>query len=410
MIEQIKKQPRNVLVATGASLLTDISSEMIVYLLPIFLTNVLQTSAPLIGLIEGMAETVTSLSKLISGNFSDRLRHRKWFAVAGYAFSTVAKALMALATSWSGVFLARTADRLGKGIRTAPRDALIAESVDPAQRGAAFGFHRAGDTLGAFLGIALAMLIVYLSQQQAQLLTRRTFVIVVIVSAIPAICAMILLIVGIREPPRARQETATGEPVSFSLRQFNPQFQRFLLLMVIFTLGNSADAFIVLRAQERGASVLVMLAMVLTFNLVYTLAAQPLGALSDRIGRRKLIISGWIVYALVYLGFALATTMGQIWLVWACYGLYYGLTEGASKAYVADIVSAELRGTAYGWFNTAVALMTLPASLLAGLLWQQINPSAPFWLGAAAAILAAVGLWRNSSETVGQWDSESVSQ
>jgi len=399
-MDNIKKQPCNVLVATAASLLTDISSEMIVYLLPIFLMNVLKTSAPVIGLIEGVAETVTSLTKLVSGNLSDRLQNRKWFAVGGYALSTVAKGALALASGWLGIFGARLADRLGKGIRTAPRDALIAESVAPAQRGAAFGFHRAGDTFGAFLGIGLAMLIVYLSQQQAQILTRQTFASVVLISIIPAALAVILLALGLRETPRQPGKMKTAALTSLSLRQFSTQFKLFLGIVVLFTLGNSADSFIVLRAQERGASVLHTLAMVLTFNLVYTLAAQPLGALSDRIGRRKLIIAGWLVYGAAYLGFALANAAWEIWLIWAFYGLYYALTEGAIKALVADLVIADQRGTAYGWLNTAIGLVALPASLLAGILWQRVSPAAPFLFGAVAAGLAAVGMWWLTTDVI----------
>jgi len=292
------------------------------------------------------------------------------------------------------------ADRLGKGIRTAPRDALIAESVAPAQRGAAFGFHRAGDTFGAFLGIGLAMLIVYLSQQQAQILTRQTFASVVLISIIPAALAVILLALGLRETPRQPGKMKTAALTSLSLRQFSTQFKLFLGIVVLFTLGNSADSFIVLRAQERGASVLHTLAMVLTFNLVYTLAAQPLGALSDRIGRRKLIIAGWLVYGAAYLGFALANAAWEIWLIWAFYGLYYALTEGAIKALVADLVIADQRGTAYGWLNTAIGLVALPASLLAGILWQRVSPAAPFLFGAVAAGLAAVGMWWLTTDVI----------
>ena len=251
----MRKYPRNVLIATLASLLTDISSEMVVYLLPLFLSAVLNTPVTFIGLIEGVAETTSSLSKLFSGYFSDQLRTRKWFTVVGYGLSTLAKISLAIAGSWQAVFGARFADRLGKGIRTAPRDALIAESVDEKIRGAAFGFHRAGDTFGAFIGVGIAALVIFLTQQQSSLLTRQTFDTIVLISLIPAVIAVVVLIVGLREIKPTKLQALP----SFSLRGFDGRFKFFLLVVGIFTLGNSADAFIVLRAQDRGASVLVTL-------------------------------------------------------------------------------------------------------------------------------------------------------
>jgi MFS family permease len=380
------KYSRNVIVATLASLLTDVSSEMVVYLLPLFLTSTLKTPVDVVGLIEGVAETTSSFAKLFSGYFSDKLRNRKWLAVTGYGLSTVAKVGLLLAAAWPLVFLARFFDRLGKGIRTAPRDALLADSTAESRRGAAFGFHRAGDTLGAFIGIALALIIVLLTQQQSQLLTQHTFDIVVLLSLIPAAAAVILLAAGLREIKPAQPAT----PPSLSLRNFDSRFKLFLLIVALFTLGNSADAFIVLLAQNRGASVPLTLAMVLTFNLVYALLAQPFGALSDRIGRRRVLIAGWLVYGLVYLGFALSQTLWQVWLLWAAYGLYYALSEGASKSIVADVVPEAQRGTAYGLYNATVGFVALPASLLAGLLWQRFGASVPFAFGALTAIAAAV--------------------
>ena len=394
----MRKYPRNVLIATIASLLTDISSEMVVYLLPLFLTAVLNTPVAFIGLIEGVAETTSSLSKLFSGYFSDRLRTRKWFTVIGYGLSTLAKVTLAAARSWQAVFGARFADRLGKGIRTAPRDALIADSVDEKTRGAAFGFHRAGDTFGAFIGVGAAALIIFLTQQQSSLLTRQTFDTIVIISLIPAALAVLVLIVGLREI------RATGQQplLSFSLRGFDGRFKFFLVVVGVFTLGNSADAFIVLRAQDRGASVLTTLLMVMGFNLVYTLLAQPLGNLSDRVGRQRLLIIGWAVYALVYIGFALSQSALAIGVLWAVYGLYYALTEGAAKAFIADLVPTEKRGTAYGLYNAVVGLLALPASVLAGVLWQAIGAGAPFVFGAAMSLIAAilfVTQFRNSKST-----------
>ena len=269
------KLPRNVKVATLASMLTDISSEMLVYLLPIFLANVLKTSTPFIGFIEGFAETTTSISKLASGYLSDRFQNRKALVVAGYGVSTIAKALLVFANGWQVVFAARTADRLGKGIRGAPRDALIVESVDASQRGAAFGFHRAGDTWGAFIGVGLSMLIVFVSQQQMQMLSRTTFTTLILISMIPALAAVILLMVGLQENKQSGQRSVFKRS-SLSIAQFSIQFKLFLLIVSGFTLGNSADAFIVLRAQERGANILTLLAMVLAFNLIYAVSAKSL--------------------------------------------------------------------------------------------------------------------------------------
>ena len=378
--------PRNVLIATAASLLTDISSEMIVYVLPIFLSGVLQTPMALIGLIEGVAETTASFTKLASGYLSDRLKNRKIPVVFGYTLSTIVKAFLVFVTSWQGVFAIRTIDRLGKGLRTAPRDALIADSVDETQRGAAFGFHRAGDTLGAFIGVGLALLIILWSSQTS--LSAQTFRTLVLVSMIPATLAVILLIFGLKEPKRTKEVT-TIATLSIPFKQ---NFKVFLGIVALFSLGNSADAFIVLLAKERGASLVIILAMVLSFNLVYTLAAQPLGKLSDQIGRQKLIIAGWLVYAAVYLGLAFSNQVWQVWILWAFYGLYYALSEGAIKALIADVVDKEQRGTAYGWLNAVVGFMALPASFLAGILWQNLTPMAPFLFGACTAILSLFGL------------------
>lgn len=382
-----RRYPRNVYVTTAASLLTDISSEMVVYLLPLFLSGVLKTSTPLIGLIEGMAETTASLTKLASGYLSDRLGNRKWLTVTGYSLSLVAKPFLATATTWTTVFGARFADRFGKGVRTAPRDALIADSIDASRRGDAFGFQRAGDTLGAFIGLAVAIGVVFWSQQRTLDLEPATFTTLVWLSMIPAAAAVILLAFGLQE--RRKAGAAPGSPAPrLALSAFDPRFRLALLAVALFTLGNSADAFIVLLAQDRGASVLMTLLMVLVFNGVYTIFAQPFGRLSDRIGRRRVILIGWAFYALVYLGFALSRTVWQVALLWALYGLYYAMTEGAIKSLVADLVPSEQRGAGYGWLNGTIGLMALPASLIAGLLWQAVAPAAAFLFGALMAGIA----------------------
>jgi len=384
--------PRNVWVVTLTSFLTDVSSEMISNLLPLFLFTVLGVRTSMIGLIEGVAETTASLLKVFSGWFSDRLGRRKVLAVLGYGLSTVAKPFLYFATTWGWVLGVRFADRAGKGLRTAPRDALVADSVDERQRGLAFGLHRAGDTAGAFVGLLVA-LTVLLTAQHTAALERRTFQIVVLLSLIPAVLAVVVLALGARE---VKVSGAGAERPRLSLAGFDRRFRLFLGIVVLFTLGNSSDAFLILRAQNAGLSVAGVLGMMITFNLVYSLVSSPAGALSDRIGRRRLLVAGWLLYAVVYLGFSRATAGWHAWALMGVYGIYYGLSEGAAKAFVADLVPSERRGTAYGVYNAAIGLMALPASLVAGILWQGaggwegLGPGAPFLFGAVVALLAAV--------------------
>ncbi len=392
--------PRNVWVLSATSFLTDISTEMLTNLIPLFLANVLGVRTSIIGLIDGVAETTASLLKLYSGVLSDKLGSRKWLAVAGYGFSTLAKPFLYFASTWGWVLGVRFADRVGKGIRAAPRDALLAGSVEENQRGLAFGLHRAGDTAGAFTGLAIAALVIFLAQSGAAQLTRATFQTIVLVSIIPAVLAVLVLALFVKEVAGKAQ---TSMP-ALSLAGMDNRFKIFLLAAVLFTLGNSSDAFIILLGQERGLSVLQVMGMLLTFNAVYTLLAGPLGALSDQIGRRKLILGGWLAYGLVYLGFALSQTGAQVWVLFGMYGVYYAATEGTAKAFVADLVPAERRGTAYGLYNAALALTALPASLIAGILWQGLGrwggfgPAAPFVFGAGMA-LGAAGVFASISKS-----------
>lgn len=390
----LRKLPRNVWVLTVTSFLTDISSEMILNLVPLFLANVLGVGTAVIGMIDGIAETTASLLKLYSGALSDKLGQRKWLAVIGYGLSTISKPFLFFANTWGWVLGVRFADRIGKGIRTAPRDALMAGSIDEKQRGLAFGVHRAGDSAGAFIGLGIAALIIWLTQS-GEILTRHTFQIVVLVSFFPALLAVIVLAGFTREV----NVKAGAKLPTFSLqgrfaRQIDKRFKTFLLASILFTLGNSSDSFIILRGQERGLSLLQIMLMLMTFNLIYSLLAGPFGALSDKFGRRKLILAGWLAYGLVYLGFAAASTGWQIWTLFGLYGIYYALTEGAAKAFVADLVPPERRGTAYGLYNAAIALTAFPASLIAGILWQGLGswggfgPWAPFLFGALLALLA----------------------
>jgi MFS family permease len=383
----IRSLPRNVWVVSLTSFLTDISSEMLYNLLPIFLFNVLGVRTAFIGLIEGVAEATASLLKAAAGWLSDRVRQRKRLAVIGYALSTLAKPLLYLVTSWMGVLLVRFLDRAGKGMRTAPRDALIADSVQDGDRGLAFGLHRAGDTAGAVLGLLAAFLLLRASPSAGLELTRSSFQIVVVASVIPAILAVLVLALG------AREIVGGGaKPETFSLGELGGRYRWFLLVMAVFTLGNSSDAFLILRGQTLGLVVLEILGMMILFNLVYAALSTPAGALSDRFSRRRVLAFGMLLFAVVYLGFARAQEKWHVFLLMGGYGLYYGVSEGVARAFVADMVPATLRGTAYGIYHATLGVMSFAASLIAGILWQGIGqwegfgPRSPFLFGTVMTV------------------------
>ncbi len=384
--------PRNVWATSLTSFFMDISSEMVINVLPLFLANVLGVKTNVIGLIEGVAESTASLLKVFSGWLSDKLRARKWLAVSGYALAALAKPFFYVANSWPVVASVRWADRVGKGIRTSPRDALVADSISEDQRGLAFGFHRAADTGGAVLGLLIALGAVWLTQGGAGELTESTFRTLVLISLVPAFLAVLSLAIGAQDVPV--KETEERPPISF--RGLGRRFALFMIIVGIFDLGNSADAFLVLRAKERGLSIIGVLGMLITFNLVYTIVSTPAGSLSDRIERRKVIIGGWLVYAAIYFGFALAGKGWHIWVLYGLYGVYYGLAYGTTKAMVADIVPRTLRGTAYGTYNAVLGILDFPASLIAGVLWQGVGswqgfgPAAPFVFGGSLALFAAL--------------------
>ncbi len=388
----IRDLPRNVWAVGFTSMFMDISSEMVLNILSLFLSNVLGVQTSIIGLIDGVAEATASILKLFSGWLSDRIGGRKWLAVIGYGISAVFKPLFYIANSWGLVAGVRWADRVGKGIRTAPRDALVADSVDAQNRGLAFGFHRAMDTAGAMVGLLIAALVVWLTQKNDLLLSRATFQTIVLVSLIPAILAVLTLAFG------AKDVAVKGkrEAPRISLKSMGKPFSIFLVIVSLFTLGNSADSFLVLRAQNLGVSVLGILLMLAIFNLIYALISTPAGSLSDRIGRRRLIVGGWLVYAVIYLGFAAARSSWQVWVLYAVYGLYYGMAYGSANALVADLVPEHLRGTAYGTYNAVIGLLAFPASFIAGVLWQGLGkwagfgPSAPFLFGGLMALIAAI--------------------
>ena len=394
---------RNVVALGFVSLFTDVSSEMLVYLIPLYLANVLFAPAAVIGLIEGVAESTASVLKLVSGALSDRLSRRRLLVGIGYGTSVVAKALYLVATVWPIVLLGRVGDRIGKGIRTSPRDALIADSTAPENRGVAYGLHRAMDTTGAFAGVLVAAAVIWIVEGDATRLTSNAFQILVVLALVPGVLAIATIVVGVRDVKRAPAAPVAVRTVAptpslprkilgdrTQWRSFSRPFWLFVLANALFTLGNSSDAFLALRSQNLGLSLLALLLTIVAFNATNAIVAWPAGALSDRIGRRGLIAGAWAIYAACYAGFAIATA--AVWVVplWIAYGTYYALSEGVGKAMVADLAPAELKATAFGIFNFTTGVMILPASLVAGLLWSLIAPPAPFWFGAACAAAAVV--------------------
>lgn len=384
------------------SFLTDVSSEMIFTSLPLFLSNVLGVKTSVIGLIEGVSESTSTVLRVASGWLSDKMGKRKSLAVAGYGLSTLAKPFMLLANGWGMVLAVRFSDRVGKGIRSAPRDALIADSTADNMRGKSFGFHRTMDTAGAMLGILAAAATIFVTQRNALEMTLQAYRWLVIFGVIPAFVGVVLLIILVRESkPAAKAPAAplssaqSGQDPSKprpAVRKFNTDFKVFLVILALFTLGASSDAFLVLRAQDAGTSTFHILLMLALFNLVYALLATPAGMLSDKLGRKGIIIVGWVVFAFTRLGFAFASSPLQILILYAFYGVFYALTEGVAKAMVADLVPIERRGTAYGLYYGVVGACALPASLVAGWLWQAFNPAAPFLFGAGLSFFSAVAL------------------
>jgi len=387
----------NIILLGITSLLTDISSEMIYPVLPIFLVTTLGASPAILGLIEGIAESLASFLKVFSGYFSDKIRRRKPFAIFGYASSTLGKLVLYISSSWSTVLLGRVVDRFGKGIRTAPRDALIADSSLAGKRGAAFGLHRTLDTLGAVIGVILAYFLI--TRFKGNL--RNIF----LFSLIPAFLGVLFLflvkekISQTKSSPEKLQfsrlsvELDAGSRIAGKWRALDKRLKLFLIFTFIFTLGNSSNQFLLLRAKNSGGSVAQVILFYLVYNLTYLLVTYPVTRLSDKIGRKKLLVLGYFFYGLVYLGFAVNNSLPMFWLLFGIYGLYSGFTEGVEKALVADIAPAGMRATAIGLHATLVGIGLLPASILAGFLWKLLGAAAPFYFGGFMGIIASVGLW-----------------
>jgi MFS family permease len=372
---------RNVISLSAVSFFTDVSSEMIYPLIPTFLSVVLGANASAVGVVEGAAESTAALIKLASGWLSDRARRRKPLVMAGYALAGIVRPLIAFAESVGQVVAIRVTDRVGKGIRTSPRDALIADSVESSIRGRAFGFNRAWDNAGAVVGPLIAFAVL----QFEGVPLRRVF----LLASIPALLALIVLGLGVRETPRAAPATAAAAPLG---RGMGARFWAFLCVVLLFTLGNSTDAFLLLRAAQLGVPVALAPLLWAMLNFVKSVSNVPGGALSDRLGRKPLIVTGWLLYAAVYLMFGRAQHAWQAWALFAVYGLYFGLTEGVEKALVADLVPAARRGAAFGWYNLALGLGALPASLIFGVIWDRAGAATAFTFGATMAAVAAIAI------------------
>lgn len=380
-----KKLDKNVFTLGLVSLFTDMSSHMIYPLLPIFLSSVLGVSTAFIGLLEGIAESTANLSGIFSGWFSDKLKKRKLLIFSGYGLSAVGKPFLYLATAGWHVLVVRFIDRFGKGIRTSPRDALIADSVAFEGRGRAFGIQRALDSMGAFLGPLLAFMILPALNNNLRLLFLLSF--------FPALIAVMIIIFLVKEKTPSPSCAGFPQKAPLSLKRFGREFKIFVAILAVFTLGNSSDAFLILRARDLGVTVVLIPILWLVYNFVSSASAAPLGTLSDKIGRKKTTLLGFFVYGIVYLGFAFSKTQGLIWFFMGLYGVYSGLTEGALRAYVADLVEDKsVLATAYGIYNTVVGLCMFPASLIMGILWQQLSPTIAFSFGATLALLSALAL------------------
>jgi MFS family permease len=418
LLRRYRQLPSNVFFISLVSLLNDASSEIIYPLLPVFLAGTLGAPRRVVGLIEGAAESVSSFLKLFAGYWSDRRGARKGPVVFGYALAGLARPVLGFATSWPGVLAVRFVDRVGKGIRSAPRDAMIADSVGAAERGLAFGLHRAMDHMGAVVGPLLSFGLLVIVAADANAPTPSEYRTIFLLASIPALAAVLVAAYAVRETHHSRRAAKSGRagdadtaadaqkvddgstetrppaPTAakprLSLHGFDSNFKRFLLILALFTLSNSSDAFLLLRARDVGVGTATIPLLWAALHVSKVLSSLVGGDLSDRLGRKSLIASGWLFYAAVYAGFAFVSTAAGAWALFLVYGVYFGLVEGAEKALVADLVRAEQRGTAYGLYNLALSLTVLPASLLMGAIWDWRGPATAFLASACVGVLAAL--------------------
>ncbi|MHB9038342.1 MAG: MFS transporter [Armatimonadota bacterium] len=376
------------------SFLTDISSEMLIPIVPQFLKFVIGASTLSIGLIEGIAESTASILRVWAGYLADKSGRPKLLTVAGYGLSALTKPFYLLAASWPDVLGIRFADRFGKGIRSAPRDVLIADATDEATRGRAFGLHRAMDTAGATLGPLIILVLVWLLVGRATPEAlgkhdRSLYHIIFIAATVPAVLGWLVLLIFV---PEKRRRDGEAKKPEIRLSALDRRFKLFLAIVTLFAIGNSSDAFLVLRARSAPINMgfLTFLWVYVAFNALSALVSLKSGIISDRVGRRPVIIAGWLVFSVVYFAMARITTSLGVWVWFTIYGIYYGMTEGILRAYAIDLAPEHLRGTAVGAYYSFTGVALLPASVIAGFLWDKVGPSAPFYYGAATSLAAAI--------------------
>jgi MFS family permease len=376
----------NVVALGIVSFFTDVSSEMIFPILPIFLVSILGASTAIVGLIEGVADSMASIFDIFVGYFSDKFKRRKDFVTAGYGVSSVMKIGFALSTTWWQVFIVSSLERVGKGLRTAPRDSIIAASVNEKTRGRAFGLDRALDTAGAVVGPILAYLILAWRGQGSS-----GYYSVFELAIIPAFIAVALIILFVREPKKP-PEIKRKHPFWDSLRQTSEKYRKFLAVSVLFSLAYFSFAFFIVRAADIGVQPADVLLMYVLYNIMYMLFSVPVGVLSDRIGRKPVIVASFALYGLICLGFAYASLWWQAALLFAVYGIFVATDDSVNKAYIADMEPDRIRGMALGAYNTATAAAYLPASIVIGIVWAAQGPVVGFGIAAAIAIISAFAL------------------
>jgi Arabinose efflux permease len=380
MKEQKTKIPKNVFILGLVSFFNDTASEMVYPIVPIFMTQVLRASTTAVGLVEGIAESTAALTKFIFGYLSDKFQRRKPFVSLGYTFSALSKGIIGLASSWPLVLFSRFLDRLGKGLRTSARDALLLQNTDEKNKGYIFGFHRSLDSAGAVLGPILGLIFIYFFANNLRLIFY--------LATIPGFLAVLLLILLVSEKKEVSPSTKTSQKFSFSWKFLNLKVKLFLLISFIFALGNSSDAFLILRAKNLGLTTQLAVAAYVLYNLVQTLLGTYLGKLSDKIGHRKMFAFGLLVFAFVYFSFGVIKNSLFLWFLFPIYGIYIAAADGVSKAYLGKFISEKEAGSAYGLYQMLLALASFFASFVGGILWTKIGPQATFYFGAIMAFLS----------------------
>jgi len=372
---------RNIFLLGLVSLFTDLSSQMIFPLIPLYLVSVLGTGALVVGICEGAAETTASLIKVFSGYWSDRLKRRKPFVFIGYSLSAVTKPLFALARTWPLVLTIRMIERVGKGIRSAPRDAIVAESVDRSVRGKAYGFHRAMDGLGSVLGALLAFILLST--------TNSDYARIFLLAGIPGIAA-VLFILFIKEPERTEGQQVRTTSMRVSFRALPANLRLLIVAASVFYLGHFGYAFLLLRAKDIGLTDQTAILLYVLFYVVYVIAAIPAGMLSDRVGRKPVLMASYLIFAIVSLGLIFTTSLRSVLPFFAIYGMSFAMFDSVQRAYVVDFAPEHLRATALGTFHAAVGLVALPGGYVAGMLWDTIGPEATFVYGLTLAVVSSL--------------------